>query len=220
MGEAESTMPGVEAHENSAAASATPAAPWSEPDPDRPLPFWSGLRADIAAHRQDRGRSSRLVETAGVVVRSAGFHVLIVHRLAHALAHRAGLAGRIGAGLLFWGIRHCNGCSIASTARLYGGLILPHPQGIVIGPGVVVGPRAWIFQNVTIGGAPGKIGMPRVGADARIYCGAVLTGPVRLGDNVMVGANAVVARDVPDRTLVRCAATELVPLPEPYHCRD
>lgn len=193
---------------------------WSDPDPDRPVPFWSSLAADIAAHLPDHGRPLRPIEIAGVVVRSSGFHVMAMHRLAHTLTHRAGLPGRAAAALLFWGLRHAYGCAIASTARIHGGAILPHPQGIVIGPGAVVGPRPWIFHNVTIGGAPGKAGMPKVGADARIYCGAVLTGPVRLGDNVMVGANAVVARDVPDRTLVRCAPAELVPLPEQYHCQN
>jgi serine O-acetyltransferase len=202
---------------------ARPAAPWSEPDPERPLPFWRGLREDIAAHRPDGRRERqplRAAEVARVVARSPGFHVMAAHRLAHALAHRGGPLGRAASGLLFWGIRHAYGCSIASTARLHGGVILPHPQGIVIGPGVVVGPGAWIFQNVTIGGAPGKAGMPRVGADARIYCGAVLTGPIAVGDDVMVGANAVVARDVPGRTLVRCPPAEVLPLPEQYHCRD
>jgi serine O-acetyltransferase len=203
--------------------SARPAAPWTEPDPDRPLPLWRGLRDDVAAHRHEPRTSPRPLrpaEVAGVVVRSSGFHVMVLHRLAHALAPRAGPFGRAAAGLLFWAIRHGYGCSIASTARLHGGVVLPHPQGIVIGPGAVVGPGAWIFQNVTIGGAPGKAGMPRVGADARIFSGAVVTGPVVLGDNVMVGANAVVTRDVPGRTLVRCAPVEVLPLPEPYHCRD
>ena len=55
----------------------------------------------------------------------------------------------------------------STPLRLHGGLILPHPQGIVVGPGVVLGPRAWIFQNVTIGGRTGKVGTARVGADAR-----------------------------------------------------
>ena len=94
-----------------------------------------------------------------------------------------------------------------------GGLIFPHPQGIVIGGGTVVGPRAWIYQNATIGGAPGKPGLPHVGADARIYAGAVLTGPILVGDNVLIGANAVVHRDVPSRTAVRSAAVESGPLP-------
>lgn len=61
-----------------------------------------------------------------------------------------------------------------------------------------IGPNAWIFQNVTIGGRPGKAGGPRIGADARIYAGAVIAGPIQLGEGVVVGANAVVARDVPD----------------------
>ena len=85
---------------------------------------------------------------------------------------------------------------------------------------MAVGPRAWIFQNATIGGVPGRPGMPSVGSDARIYCGAVLVGPIRVGDNVMVGANAVVSRDVPDRTAVRAAAVELSPLPARFLVED
>ena len=168
--------------------------------------------------RATAGRRARWagIEGAAIVVRSSGFHVMVLHRLAHTLPHRGGFAGRAAAGVLFWGIRHFYGCSIAPTARLHGGLILPHPQGIVIGAGAVIGPRAWIFQNVTIGGAPGKVGMPRVGADARIYCGAVLTGPISVGDHVMVGANAVVARDVPDRALVRCPPRRVRPAAEQY----
>jgi serine acetyltransferase len=60
------------------------------------------------------------------------------------------------------------------------------------------------------------MGMPRVGADARIYSGAVIAGPIAVGDNVMIGANAVVTRDIPPRTLVRPAPVDLVPLPERF----
>ena len=189
--------------------------PLDEPRPDQTLPinaidrFRSGrLRRDALAHVPDErrgcGRAASVAMLLSIVLRSSGFHVMISYRMAHALAYRAGPLGRALAGVLFWWNRHFYACSIASTARLHGGVILPHPQGIVIGPGVVVGPRAWIFQNVTIGGVPGKLGMPAIGADARIFCGAVVTGPVTLGDNVMIGANAVVHRDVPARTLVRC----------------
>jgi len=132
------------------------------------------------------------------------------------LVHRAGLLGRVLGGVLFWWNRHFHGCTIAPTARLHGGVILPHPQGIVIGAEVVVGPRAWIFQNVTIGGAPGKTGVPAIGADVRIFSGAVISGPITLGDNVMIGANAVVLRDVPDRTLVQSLPAEFLPLPERF----
>ncbi len=110
--------------------------------------------------------------------------------------------------LCFWIGRHWYGCAIAPSARLHGGLILPHPQGIVIGAGTVVGPHSWIFQNVTLGGGIGKTGMPHVGCEARIYTGAVIAGPVRVGDRVVVSANAVVSRDVPDRAKVRTPRAE------------
>jgi serine acetyltransferase len=172
--------------------------------------------AHIAPADRQRTRWSWALLAAGVVLRSSGFHVTLLYRLSHTLHHRAGAVGRVLAGLLFWCGRHGYGCAISPSARLHGGLILPHPQGIVVGPGTVVGPRAWIFQNATLGGAPGKVGMPRVGADARIYTGAVLSGPITVGDNVLVGANAVVHCDVPDRTLVRCPPAELSALPAQF----
>lgn len=192
-------------------------APWSDPAPGRPLPLWGSLRRDLIAHvppeGRDRSRASWALLGARIALRSTGFHVVLLYRLAHTLRGRAGPPGRVLAGLITWTVRHAYGCAIAPGARLHGGLMLPHPQGIVVGHGAVVGPRSYLFQNVTLGGAPGKDGLPRVGADARIYCGAVLAGPIAVGDNVLIGANAVVSRDVPSRTAVRPAPVELGPLP-------
>jgi serine O-acetyltransferase len=193
---------------------------WVDPAPHLPVPFWEGICQDMIAHvhPDDRGRSrwgwARI--TLGVVLRSSGFHLTSLYRLAHALHHRLGPLGRVLAGLLFWWNRHFYGCSIASTARLHGGLILAHPQGIVIGPCAVLGPRGWIFQNVTVGGTPGLDGLPKIGSDARIFAGAVLVGPITVGDNVVVGANSVVSRDVPARMLVRSTMPEVDPLPERF----
>jgi serine acetyltransferase len=189
---------------------------WVDPAPQSPLPFWGCAREDIVAHippeQRRRSRLSWALVVAGIVLRSPGFHVMFCYRLAHTLHHRAWLPGRVFSGILFWWNRHFYGCSIAPTSRLHGGLILPHPQGIVVGPGVVIGPRGWIFQNATLGGAPGIAGMPRVGSDTRIFAGAVLTGPITVGDSVMVGANAVINRDVPSRTAARCPPVQLRPL--------
>lgn len=194
---------------------------WADPAPHQPVPFWAAVCQDIVAHiaPDDRRRSrARWAWTGlGVALRSSSFHVTFLYRLAHTLRHRGWLPGRLLASVLSWSVRHGYGCMIPPTARLHGGLILPHPQGIVIGPGTVVGPRGWIFQNATLGGAPGKIGTPAVGADVRIYAGAVLSGPIVVGDNVMVGANAVVSRNVPDLTVVRCPLAELSPLPPQFH---
>ena len=199
---------------------AGPEAPaWADPSPGRPLPFWASLREDVAAHippaRRPGGRLGWVGAALPVVLRSAGLHATACYRLAHTLRGTpGGPPGAALAALVFWAVRHAYGCSLAPTARLFGGLSLPHPQGIVVGPGAVVGPRAWVFQNVTIGGAPGRDGFPTVGADARIFAGAVLAGPIVLGDEVIVGANCVVARDVPGRSLVRPPEPVVSPTPD------
>jgi serine acetyltransferase len=184
---------------------------------DRPLPFWACVLDDLIAHippdQRQRSPWSWVLVTVRIMARSSGFHATLCYRVAHSLHHRVGVLGRALSGVLFWCNRHLYGCSIAPTARLHGGLVLPHPQGIVVGRDVVMGPRAWIFQNATLGGAPGVEGMPKVGADARIFAGAVLAGPIRVGDHVLVGANAVIYRDVSSYAAVRCPPSEFSPLP-------
>ena len=185
-----------------------------------PLPFLDSIRADLAAHLPPElrgGPSPAWVRRAlAIVLGSTGFHVTLLYRSGHALRARFGLAGRFASSLVSWTIRHAYGCSIAPTARLEGGLILAHPLGIVIGPGVEVGPRAWIFQNVTLGGSPGREGLPRVGPDVRIWPGAVVAGPIKVGANVVIGANAVVTLDVPDHTLVRTPFPSFLPLSDHF----
>lgn len=179
---------------------------WRE-DERASIPFWSSVVEDMRAHipPSSRPQTRRGWAAMGcrIALESAGFRAVLTYRLGHAARARMGAPGKLLSGSLHWFGRHWYGCSLPSTARIYGGLILPHPHGIVIGPDVVLGPRAWLFQNVTLGGAPGKSGMPRIGADARIYAGAVVSGPVALGDNVVVGANAVVHKDMPGGSVAR-----------------
>ncbi len=195
---------------------------WVEPAPGRPLPFWGSLRDDLLAHlpHELRGGSAavRFLRRFWAGLRSAGFHATLLYRTAHFLRYRLGPPGRLAVAFIDWTLRHFYGCAISSTARLHGGLILPHPQNIVIGPGSVVGPFSWIFQGVTMGGLPGRPGLPRIGRSARIYPGAVLVGPIVVGDNVMVGANAVVDSDVPAYHAVRCHPPDFDPIPD--HFRD
>ena len=194
--------------------------PWIDLNTDHPVPLLQALKLDITAHIPPdlRPRNVRgwVAKGTGIVLLSSGFHMTMMYRLAHSSRHKLGFIGRILSASAFWWGQHLYGCSIAPTARIHGGLILPHPQGIVIGAGSVIGPRAWIFQNVTVGGAPGKSGMPRIGADARVYVGAVITGPIQIGDNVIVGANVVVARDVPSRVILRPSHVEFSPLPSQF----
>jgi serine O-acetyltransferase len=93
---------------------------------------------------------------------------------------------------------------------------MPHPTGVVIGADVVVGEQCAIQQNVTLGGNYGRIRdgrvMPTLGARVAVSAGAVVVGPVVIGDDVVIGANVVVTRDVVSGT--RLAAPRPVEIPE------
>ncbi len=79
--------------------------------------------------------------------------------------------------------------------RLGGGLLMPHPNGIVIHPDSEIGPNCLLFQQVTLGG--GEDGAPRIGGHVDIGAGAKILGGVTIGKHAKIGANCVVLRDVP-----------------------
>jgi serine O-acetyltransferase len=94
----------------------------------------------------------------------------------------------------FWSV--VTGADIPVNANIGGGLLIPHPNGIVIHPDAVIGPNCLIFQQVTLG-TRGKDGAPKLGGHVDIGAGAKILGPVAIGDHARIGANAVVLSDVP-----------------------
>ena len=93
----------------------------------------------------------------------------------------------------FWSV--VTGADIPVNCRLGGGLLIPHPNGIVIHPDAEIGPNCLIFQQVTIGDAGG--GVPRLGGHVDVGAGAKIIGEIVIGDHARIGANAVVITDVP-----------------------
>jgi serine O-acetyltransferase len=100
-------------------------------------------------------------------------------------------------------IRILFGCQIGTGTKLgknvvlgYGGL------GIVIHPRAVIGDNVNIGPGVVIGGTSGKYEVPRVGENTIISAGAKIIGPISIGRNCLIGANAVVVKDIPDNSLV------------------
>lgn len=89
----------------------------------------------------------------------------------------------------FWSV--VTGADIPINTILGGGLLLPHPNGIVIHPSSVIGPNCLLFQQVTLAGGPILGGHVDIGAGAKVL------GAITLGDHAVVGANAVVTQDVP-----------------------
>ncbi len=93
----------------------------------------------------------------------------------------------------FWSA--VTGTDIPLTTIIGGGLLMPHPNGIVIHPDVRIGPNCLIFQQVTLGVHRG--GVPTIGGHVDIGAGAKIVGPVTIGDHARIGMNAVVMIDVP-----------------------
>jgi serine O-acetyltransferase len=89
------------------------------------------------------------------------------------------------------------GAEIDLKVQIGGGLLIPHPNGIVIFPDVVIGPNCLIFQQVTLGIGGRLPGCPVLGGHVDVGAGAKILGGVTIGDHAKIGANAVVLDDVP-----------------------
>ena len=95
----------------------------------------------------------------------------------------------------FWSA--VSGADIPLGCRLGGGLLLPHPNGIVIHPAATIGPYCLIFQLVTLGVGGPLPGAPVLAEHVDIGAGAKILGGVTIGAHARIGANAVVLSDVP-----------------------
>jgi len=95
---------------------------------------------------------------------------------------------------VFWSI--VTQSDISPFATLGTGLMLPHPNGVVIHEEAVIGDDCMIMQQVTVGMiADGEV--PRIGNRVYVGAGAKIIGKLTIGDDARIGANAVVLADVP-----------------------
>jgi serine O-acetyltransferase len=88
------------------------------------------------------------------------------------------------------------GCVIGRGADFGPGFVLIHAVGVVINTNVQGGSHVYLEHQVTIGAEKGMA--PVLGNHIFVGAGAKILGPVKVGDQVRVGANAVVLEDVPD----------------------
>jgi serine O-acetyltransferase len=96
-----------------------------------------------------------------------------------------------------------NGISIQPQATIGEGLYVGHGGSVHIGGKAVLGDNCNISQEVTIGvaGRGDKRGTPKLGDRVLVGAGAKILGAIEIGDDVAVGANAVVTKSLPDRAV-------------------
>lgn len=143
--------------------------------------------------RNDPAATSKLT----VVVNYSGLHAVWMHRVAHRL-WRTGW-GRFPARVLSQIGRALTGVEIHPGAQIGRRFVIDHGMGVVIGETAVVGDDVMIYHGVTLGGVSTKRVKrhPTIGNRVMIGAGAKLLGPVEIGDDSRVGANAVVTKSAP-----------------------
>jgi len=94
--------------------------------------------------------------------------------------------------------------SLPYEAKVGSGLYLGHVFSLIVSPKAVIGKNVNLSQGVTIGFASrgDRKGYPTIGDNVYIGPGAVIIGNISVGNNVAIGANCVVTKDVPDNAVV------------------
>jgi serine O-acetyltransferase len=160
------------------------------------------IREDIAmARRHDPAAHSK----AEVLLAYSGVHAVWAYRI----THRLWLAGRrLPARLLSQFTRFLTGVEIHPGASIGRRLFIDHGMGVVIGETAVVGDDVMLYHGVTLGGksrhgiVPGAQRHPTLHDGVTVGAGAKILGPVTIGEWSTVGANAVVTRDAPPRSIL------------------
>ncbi len=136
-----------------------------------------------------------------VLLTYSGLHAIICYRIAHALDRlRIPVLPR----LIMTVARMMSGVEIHPSATIGRGLFIDHGTGVVIGETAVIGDNVTLFQGVTLGGTGKERGKrhPTLGDNVVVGAGAKILGNITIGKDAMIGANAVVIRDVPEHSTV------------------
>lgn len=139
-----------------------------------------------------------------------GPRAILFHRLAHLLYRvKFFFIARLVADIS----RTLTGIEIHPGAVIGKRLVIDHGVGCVIGETAEIGDDCVIFHGVTLGGLKFERVKrhPTVGNRVLIGTGAKILGPINIGDDVRIGANAVVTKDVAKgATIVAPYSIELV----------
>jgi serine O-acetyltransferase len=158
----------------------------------------TAIRQDIRAAKE---RDPAVPTTLQVIFAYPGVHAIWGHRISHWLWNRgARVAARVFAELT----RILTGVEIHPGAVLGAGLFIDHATGVVIGETAEVGDDVTIFHGVTLGGTGTDTGKrhPTIGDRVIVGAGAKILGPIKIGDDSRIGANAVVVKEVPSSSVV------------------
>lgn len=130
-----------------------------------------------------------------------GLHAIIAYWISHWLyCHHLKFLARFISQWAKW----TTGVEIHPAATIGRRLVIDHGTGTVIGATAEIGDDCLLYQCVTLGGTGVVQGKrhPTLGNNVMVGSGAKVLGPINIGDNARIAANAVVLRDVPENSTV------------------
>ena len=149
--------------------------------------------------KRDPAAKSKL----SILVTYPGVKALFFHRIANFFCiAKFGLLAKIISQLS----RFFTGIEIHPRAKIGKNFFIDHGMGVVIGETSEIGDNVTIYHAVTLGGISPSINSdeqryvkrhPTLKNNAVVGSGAQVLGPVIVGENAKIGANAVVTKDVP-----------------------
>ena len=156
------------------------------------------LIEDIRAYQRNDPAARSAME---ILLLYNGLHATIDYRIAHWLLrhHCRFLARAVSQWSKLW-----TGIEIHPGAQIGKRLVIDHGTGIVIGETAEIGDDCLLYQGVTLGGTGKDVGKrhPTLGNNVMVGAGAKVLGPIHVGNNARIAANAVVLREVPDNATV------------------
>ncbi|HEX2950568.1 MAG TPA: serine acetyltransferase [Armatimonadota bacterium] len=165
--------------------------------------MFSNYKADIDRYVCTSG-GSRFYQ----VMMEQGLWALAVYRYSRWVRAKVHING-IRALLIWTGIfmrkimQILTGIDLPETADIGRGLYIGHFGGIFVAHGAVIGENCNLSQGVTIGyaGRGDQWGCPNIGNRVYIAAGAKVIGRISIGDDAVIGANAVVTKDIPNKAV-------------------
>ena len=143
-----------------------------------------------------------------IILTYPGVKAVFFHRIAHFFClAKFDLIARI----ISQFSRFLTGIEIHPKAKIGKNLFIDHGMGVVIGETSEIGNNVTIYHMVTLGGISPSIDSneqrsikrhPTLKDNVVIGSGAQILGPVIIGENSKIGANAVVTKDVPDNAIM------------------
>ncbi|MBQ9805845.1 MAG: serine O-acetyltransferase [Clostridia bacterium] len=137
--------------------------------------------------------------TAEVLLLYSGVHAIMAHRVAHKLYKKGNY---FSARAVSQAARFVTGIEIHPAAQIGKRFFIDHGMGVVIGETAEIGDDCTIYQGVTLGGTGKDVGKrhPTLGNNVMVGAGAKVLGPLKIGSNTKIAANAVVLHEVPENS--------------------